>query len=1110
MKKLFKRVFAGTLAVAITAASIQLTAMATGSDNRSFADVIQDGYANPEMEYKPEIRWWVAEGSQCDSTLKTAIKDLHDAGFGGIEFVTLDEASLDPDIYGWGSDAWIYDTQLIVEECTKYDMGVSFTSGTHWGTANLTSINADDPAALQAIGYKTIDLQPGETFQGKIPVVSLPNGATKMSLVGVVATQIISENEEITALAEQSMKDITNTVITDENTDVYGDKWGLNYTAPAGGTTRIFCFYQYGSAHENNPAKGTAYTINYFSEDGANAFVNYWENNVVTEDLEKVIRENGDVQLFMDSLEYSINGDDKVSIPWTSEFLDEFKARQGYDLTPYLPLVIAIANNQARTYIDYFYELDGNQLKTQKIINDVYQVLTELYTEKCLTPIADWLHTKGMTLRAQNSYGQILESNEPIPALDYVETESLCFSSEIESYRMQAGGAHLFDKTFSSETGAVKYGLYNRSYDFYMQTFYTQFASGVQRTVLHGYSTDSGTVGNTKWPGFEGMSDLFSSRFNNRQPAWQDYNDTNLYLSRLQKALRQGTAKMDLAILRTDYFQDHRMMYQNGDAADGERSSLVNGKGKYWTDTTLQNHGYTYDYMNPMLLCNDQVSCTNGQIQEDGVGYQAVLLYQEFLPLEAAKQLYQWASEQDLPIVLVTGATTEMERIQYEVTHQGAALHTTYNDGNDEALQQVMAQLKQLPNVKAVSTEAEAYDALQQLNVHPRVEYAKANQNLLTAYRHAEQDNHDSILTDLTAVAQADYVYVYNYQDGNVNPAQSYTGQIMVDGIFTPYLMDCWTNEITELGDYYYQDGKTVINVSLEGGEVAMYVLNPVEGNYVTGNNTQVIQQDGKFSFVTPQSGTYKATLPDGTEISKQINVPEEMQLNEWNLTVESFTKGEKHTKTEVGGDGMERSEDYYTTNKNKIDAGKVDLVPWKDIPAIGGEVSGVGHYTTTITLAQAPAADETILLNLDSFCGGTAAVFVNGQKAEAVNLQNPKVDITDLLIVGENTIEIRVSTTLANACAALAKHADESSEDYGRFNWITDVADYGLVGEASLVTYKTVPVDSAENENQNQSGNQTNPGSSSPQTGDTAPAGIVVLLGITVTAAVISRKRKS
>ena len=41
----------------------------------------------PEKQYRPDVRWWLAEGLHTDETLKMEISDLHDAGFGAVEFL---------------------------------------------------------------------------------------------------------------------------------------------------------------------------------------------------------------------------------------------------------------------------------------------------------------------------------------------------------------------------------------------------------------------------------------------------------------------------------------------------------------------------------------------------------------------------------------------------------------------------------------------------------------------------------------------------------------------------------------------------------------------------------------------------------------------------------------------------------------------------------------------------------------------------------------------------------------------------------------------------------------------------------------------------------------
>lgn len=43
---------------------------------------IKKNLKNPDIQYWPDVRWWLAEGFHTDETLKKEIADLHDSGFG--------------------------------------------------------------------------------------------------------------------------------------------------------------------------------------------------------------------------------------------------------------------------------------------------------------------------------------------------------------------------------------------------------------------------------------------------------------------------------------------------------------------------------------------------------------------------------------------------------------------------------------------------------------------------------------------------------------------------------------------------------------------------------------------------------------------------------------------------------------------------------------------------------------------------------------------------------------------------------------------------------------------------------------------------------------------
>ena len=1032
VKEGFSKVLTAVLCLAIASSTALTTVNATDGNEESFSTKITNSFRNPEMDYRPEARWWLAEGSHTDQTLLESIHELYDSGFGAIEFVTLNESSLDQQRYAWGSEEWIHDSQFIIKECTKLGMGVSFTSGTHWGTANLISINPDQEAASQELGYNTVDIAAGENYNGALPTPQLPGNSTKMNLVKVVvAKKQGSSQEESVLLDEHSLADITQAAYQNQN-----GIWNIEYTAPADGEYTLFAFWQYGTSEIFSPSIGDSYTINYFSEEGANALIEYWQEHVLTSDIRDIIRENGDVSLYMDSLELNTKGKNTTGNLWCSNYLEEFEARRGYDLSKYLPLMILENSVTNLKLTGYQYEPASGDDFIEKIRRDMYQTNTELYSEKCLDVLREWLYTFGMTLRAENSYGQLFEISQPVKSLDYVETESLEFFSEIDRFRGQSGAAHLYDKLYSSETGAMLGSNYWYDNDYFRQIFYTQFASGIQRTVLHGYSSEYGPEQSASWPGYEGMFPFYSERFNKRQPNAIDYPALTAHIARLQKALRRGTIQMDLGILRSDYFYNCSY-WQASDPYD--QNNMRQHKGIYWQDTTLQDAGYTYDYFSPVLLQDKDITCTDGLVQADGAAYQALILFQEEMPYESAQVLLEWAKS-GLPIVIVDGPTEELIHTNATKYNQQAAVTTGFYDGKDEQLATVMGEMKQLDNVAVVQTQKEAYDALIGLGVHPRAEYLDQNQqNLLSVLRKDED---------------ASYLYLYNYM---YTDTQNYEGQISLDGLYRPYILDTWSGEVTQASSYSYKNGRTILDVNLEPGEVITFALDPndIPDRTVSNTSDSVLSAHLKGNTATlcvSQSGKASLDLSDGRKIEADVTVPENIELTDWSLTVEGWTPGEKQTRTEDRGLGYTTVEATYTTNKTEIEVGKTALKPWKEIEAVGSDISGVGTYTHTFALpAEWDFENNGAIFKAESFSGGTAAVFVNGI-ALPVNMDNGTIDVSSALKLGENTIQVRVTSSLRNRLI-----------ETGFGFWFTHpnktVDDYGMVGTTELITYTKVPV---------------------------------------------------
>jgi hypothetical protein len=131
------------------------------------------------------------------------------------------------------------------------------------------------------------------------------------------------------------------------------------------------------------------------------------------------------------------------------------------------------------------------------------------------------------------------------------------------------------------------------------------------------------------------------------------------HLANIQSALRQGVARIDLTILRSDYNVNNI----DGMSFTYENNSMHTNKGIYWQDMMLQNSGYTYDYFSPLLLKDKAVSWKDGLLYgaDGSAAYQAVIVYQDDFPYDCVDELESLAMA-GVPVIFVDTETVEHVR----------------------------------------------------------------------------------------------------------------------------------------------------------------------------------------------------------------------------------------------------------------------------------------------------------------------------------------------------------------------------------------------------------------------------------------------------------------
>ncbi|WIB77699.1 glycosyl hydrolase [Curtobacterium sp. MCPF17_002] len=985
-------------------------------------DDLARGVARPTIEYRPELRWWLAEGLHTDVTLRREVETAHGLGFGGMEFLAMDESAIDHSRYGWGSEEWVHDSQIVVEETTSRGMSVSFTSGTNWSNANVPTIDADHPAAAQELDVVHEELVGGTSRSGRLRRIDLdaPIAHTALpgergpvrvqTLVAVVATRIVEGQETsddgstAVVLDAGSVIDLTAAV----------DDESLDWTAPDDGTWRLSTFWSHGTGQTASPSATVNWTVNYLERAGVDAVIDYWEHVVLTPELRAEVARNPRAQMYMDSLELSTHG--AGGLFWGAHVAEEFRTRRGYDITPWLPFLTRSAPFMASSTTYHAQPEPEQAVDVEKVRFDYVKTLTDLYIENMLRPFAAFLHQNGMTLRSEISYGLPFELTRPGPEVDGIETESLEFASQIDAYRLLGGPAHLFGKQYSSETGATtrNHMLDHRFYD---QIIATQLAAGITKTVLHGWASTTGAEGVTRWPGHEGMWSMFSERFDTRQPASEFYPLWNDAIGRYQYVLRQGRPRIDVGVLHTDHFTDNAsgMVFRDHDGsrladevAYGQRW-MRDRENHWWRDLGMQDAGWTYEFFDGSLLLRDDVRMDDRLVQPDGPGYQALVVFQSALDADVATRLVDWA-EKGLPVLVVHG-TSELKSLVAgtDTHHPRAADRTPGLDGRDAELAATMERLVALPSVTEIDDAARTVEALRGLGVTGRAEFLADDRNVLS---HLREDG------DLL------HVYLYHFLYETAGPT---TVEVALPGIGAVHRIDAWSGTVLPHGASRQAGGRTIVTVDLAPGETALLTLDrsePADTASTAGNSVRTADVVA--------------------------------ELAEWHLVVESWDAGGEELLTEDRGLGYETREVRPLTDVQRLDAGVGPLRPWKDVSAVGPDVSGVGEYSTTFSVERGTEVGR-FLLDLGSTSGGLGSVVLNDGPARGFDTSHPVVDVTEDLRSGRNEVVVRIASSLNNRLLARGYYDDVPdviSQLIGDTEAMqtTHVRDHGLLGPVRLL----------------------------------------------------------
>ena len=447
------------------------------------------------------MRWWWFGPAVTKAELEREMRLMKEGGIGGFEVQPVYPLSLDNEATGiktlpFLSDEFLDALRFTSDKARQLGLRFDLTLGSGWPFGGPT-VSIDHAAGR--LRYEHVTVDENDRF------VKLPSiGASEKLLAVFVAD--VGDNGIVYESARELTK-IEDGVVELGETSQSG-------TRPPHSKEVMFFVSSRTGMQVKRPAVGAeGFVLDHLNREATDAYL-----RSVGDRLVQGLGTNQPYSIFCDSLEV-YNSD------WSSDFLEEFKKRRGYDLKPRLPMFI----NDAGT-------------ETKRLRRDWGRTLFELLNERFLSPIQDWSKKKGTRFRVQD-YGVPAAAISSNSFADIPDGEGAQWKV-VRASRWASSASHLYDRPISSsETWTWLHSPSFRATPLDVKAEADiHFLQGINQLIGHGWPY---TAPGVEYPGWRFYA---AGVFNEKNPWWIVMPDLSKYLQRVSFMMRQGQPANDVAL----------------------------------------------------------------------------------------------------------------------------------------------------------------------------------------------------------------------------------------------------------------------------------------------------------------------------------------------------------------------------------------------------------------------------------------------------------------------------------------------------------------------------------------------------------------------------------
>jgi len=516
----------------------------------SFDSDIYSQFRNPDIRYRPFARWWWNGNKVEAHELVRELRLLKEANIGGVEIypVGLPEDTDDAGIptLKWLSDEWIDMVKVTLDEADRLGMTCDLMVGTGWPYGG-DFVPHEDRAqvvvvdAVKLTGPTVYETSAYSIFKRADPEATTPADSRTFELLSLsLVPDPLSSLDRVRDLSGQKDNDL------------------IRVDVPAGD----HYFYALVKVHDfagviNGAPGGDGPFIDHMKKDVVQKYLDHMSDTI----QKRIGPLAGRIRSFLtDSME--LEGSN-----WTDSMADRFKERYGYDLMPYLPLMLWKTHRLGDVW-EYSYGAQKSP-ELQEAIDRVrydFETLKAEMLDECYTQTyCKWCNDQGAKSKGQ-AYGRGFFPLESSMGYSIPEGESwttnwlkhrLGEEMRDDEYRAGRGytminkyvssAAHLTGKRIvSAEEMTNTYLAFRATLELIKIGSDMSAVSGITHSVWHGFNY---SPADAPFPGWV----QYGSYYNENNTWWPYFKYLNAYKGRLSSQFQNADMYTDMIILPPNY-----------------------------------------------------------------------------------------------------------------------------------------------------------------------------------------------------------------------------------------------------------------------------------------------------------------------------------------------------------------------------------------------------------------------------------------------------------------------------------------------------------------------------------------------------------------------------